>query len=116
VLLKCNSFFRFGLLEFRLGEVERGKSVFETILANFPGRSDLWNVYANAVVKAGDTDAARNIYERMVQLRLQPKKMKFFFKCFLTFEETHGDQHQVDKVKKRALEYIESLVGVQEIV
>ncbi len=106
---------KFGLLEFRMGEVERGKTVFETVLGNFPGRTDLWSVYADALVKADEIEAARSVFERMIALRLQPKKMKFFFKKYLTFEEEHGGQQGVDKVRKKALEYVEGTVGLQDI-
>ncbi len=105
---------KFGLLEFKLGEAERGKTVFETVLGNFPGRTDLWSVYADALVKAGEAEAARAVFERMVSLRLQPKKMKFFFKKYLAFEEEHGDQQGADRVRKKALEYVEGTVGLSD--
>lgn len=107
---------RFGLLEFKSGDAERGKTVFETVLGNYPNRTDLWSVYADALVKAGQTEAARSVYERMVMLRLQPKKMKFFFKKFLAFEEAHGDQQGVDRVRKKALEYVEGTMGLGGVI
>jgi rRNA biogenesis protein RRP5 len=44
------------------------------------------------VIKKGELDTARDIFERMIRLNLQPKKMKAFFKKYLEFETTHGDQ------------------------
>ena len=67
------------------------------------------------MIKKGESDAARDIFERMIQLNLQPKKMKFFFKKYLEFEQAHGDQHRVDQVRKKALEYVESKFGVTDV-
>ena len=46
----------------RYGDPERGKTLFETILSNFPRRTDLWSVYVDQLVKTGDTEAARALY------------------------------------------------------
>lgn len=40
---------RAALAEFRLGCAERGRSVFEGVLVNYPKRTDLWNVYLDQV-------------------------------------------------------------------
>ena len=34
-----------GLLEFKAGSAERGRSIFEGVLRNYPKRLDLWSVY-----------------------------------------------------------------------
>lgn len=47
VLLKS----RFAQTEFRLGDVERGKTIFENILSDNPKRTDLWRVYADMIRK-----------------------------------------------------------------
>lgn len=103
---------KFGQLEFKLGEVERAKTIFETILGNYPRRTDLWSVYVDMLVKANELEGARTILERMILLNLQPKKMKLFFKKYLEFEQAHGDQQKVDRIRKKALDYVESKVGV----
>ena len=59
------------------------------------------------VIKNGEHDTAREIFERMVNLGLAPKKMKSLFKKYWEFEQTHGDQGKVDAVRKKALEYLE---------
>ena len=40
------------------------------------------------------------------------KKMKFFFKKFLDFEEKHGDEASVAAVKRKAQEYVDSHWGL----
>jgi hypothetical protein len=43
--LSCRAAFA----EFKLGCAERGRSVFEGVLVNYPKRTDLWNVYLDQV-------------------------------------------------------------------
>ena len=62
---------KFAQIEFRYGDPERGKTMFETILGNYPKRTDLWSVYADQLVKTGDIDAARALYRRIATLGLQ---------------------------------------------
>ena len=99
------------MLEFKHGESERGKSIFENIVSNFPRRVDQWNVYIDMAVKNNEVEFARELYDRLVGLHLQPKKMKAIFKRYLDFETSHGDQQGVDRVRKKALEYVESKFG-----
>ena len=66
---------RFAQNEFEHGSVERGRSVFEGLMASYPKRLDLWNVYLDKEIKAGDLRASRNLLERLVRKRkrAQPK-------------------------------------------
>lgn len=59
---------RFAQNEFEYGSVERGRTVFEGMMASYPKRLDLWNVYLDKEVKGGDMRAARNLLERLVRL------------------------------------------------
>ena len=102
---------KFAQMEFKFGDVERGKTVFEKILDNYPNRIDLWSVYVDMLVKVEDVEAARSVLERCIGLGLAPKKMKFFFKKFLEFEEKHGDDQSVNAVRKKALQYVEEKVS-----
>jgi len=87
------------------------------------------------VIKKGEFEAARDIFERMIVLNLQPKRMKAFFKKYMEFEQTHGEPHRADqvgklfslhqpilnhsfftlKVRKKALSYIETKFGNVDI-
>ena len=98
---------KFAQIEFRYGEAERGKTMFETILANYPKRTDLWSVYADQLVKTGDLEAARALFKRMSTLELQAKKMKFLFKKWLDFESGNGTEAGVSEVKQAAQKYLE---------
>jgi len=102
---------KFAQIEFRYGEVERGKTMFETILANYPKRTDLWSVYADQLVKAGEVEATRAVYRRVATLGLQAKKMKFLFKKWLDFETGHGVESGVSEVKQAAQQFLDTLTN-----
>ncbi|GCC31019.1 hypothetical protein chiPu_0009473 [Chiloscyllium punctatum] len=99
---------KFAQLEFRLGDTERAKAMFESMLNNYPKRTDLWSVYIDLMVKHGNQDEIRHLFERVIHLKLAPKKMKFFFKRYLEYEKKHGSEERVQDVKEKALKYVES--------
>ncbi|OJJ51190.1 hypothetical protein ASPZODRAFT_148515 [Penicilliopsis zonata CBS 506.65] len=122
---------KFGQLEFRSanGDAERGRTVFEGLLSSFPKRVDLWNVLLDLEIKAGDAEQVRRLFERVLGIRsskkgaavttveqskkLKPKQARFFFKKWLSFEETlaaeSGSDKMVEEIKARAAEYVKSL-------
>lgn len=95
------------LLEFKMGDVERGRSMFEGILASYPRRLDLWSVYLDQEIAQGDQQRIRALFERSTHLALPPKKMKFLFKRYLEYEKEHGDEKGVEHVKKKAMDFVE---------
>ncbi|OWF35668.1 protein RRP5 homolog [Mizuhopecten yessoensis] len=95
-------------LEFKYGDAERGRTMFESVLGNYPKRTDLWSVYLDMVVKLGDCQEARQLFERVIHLKQSAKKMKFFYKKYLDFEKDYGDSETVENVRRKALEYVES--------
>lgn len=96
------------LLEFRAGSPERGRSMLEGVLRNYPKRLDLWGVYIDQEVKQGDAARARALLERATSLALPPKKMKVLFRRWLEFEKAAGGAEAVAEVKRRALEYVQA--------
>ncbi|CAM9261976.1 unnamed protein product [Hapterophycus canaliculatus] len=100
---------RFAQNEFEHGSVERGRSVFEGLMASYPKRLDLWNVYLDKEVKGGDLRAARNLLERLTGMDFNAKRMKGVFKKYLQFEMEHGTEAGVDAVKAKATAYVASL-------
>jgi len=99
---------KFGLLDFKNGEIDRGRTLFENLLSNYPKRIDLWNVYIDQELRVGDQPAIRALFDRVTALALSSKKMKFFFKRYLEYEKTEGDEEAVEHVMQRAREYVES--------
>lgn len=50
---------KFAQLEFKHGEAERGRTILEGVMSNYPKRLDLWSIYLDMEIKAGDVEMAR---------------------------------------------------------
>ncbi|KAL3341525.1 hypothetical protein AABB24_025863 [Solanum stoloniferum] len=96
------------ILEFKCGVPDRGRSLFEKMLREYPKRTDLWSIYLDQEIRLGDADVIRALFERAITLSLQPKKMKFLFKKYLEYEKMLGDDERMEAVKRKAMEYVES--------
>ncbi|KAK7354984.1 hypothetical protein VNO80_14229 [Phaseolus coccineus] len=99
------------ILEFKVGVPDRGRSLFEKILREYPKRTDLWSVYLDQEIQHKDEDIIRALFERAVSLSLPPKKMKFLFKKYLDYEKSQGDDERIESVKRKAMEYVESTLS-----
>lgn len=96
-------------MEFKLGDAERGRTIFEGLVSSYPKRTDIWSVYCDMEIKAKEMDVARRLLERLLQLAWPSKNMKFFLKKYLEFEKKHGSAEGVDHVKNAAMRYVQSL-------
>lgn len=97
--------------EFKCGVADRGRTLFEEILREYPKRTDLWSVYLDQEIKLGDADVIRSLFERAISLSLPPKKMKFLFKKYLEYEKSYGDEKQIESVKQKAMEYVQNTLA-----
>ncbi|CAL5400619.1 unnamed protein product [Camellia sinensis] len=88
------------ILEFKCGVPDRGRSMFEGMLRDYPKRTD--------EIRLGDMDVIRALFERATTLSLPAKKMKFLFKKYLEFEKSLGDEECIESVKQKAMEYVET--------
>ncbi|KAI9013729.1 hypothetical protein CLU79DRAFT_387856 [Phycomyces nitens] len=99
---------KFAQMEFKHGEPERGRTIFEGVLGNYPKRVDLWNVYLDMEIKAGDKELIRRLFERATSLKFSSKKMKSLFKKWLQYESANGTEADIEHVKEKALAYVEN--------
>lgn len=67
---------KMALLEFKHGDTERGKTLFEGLIDKFPKRLDLWGVYIDQVAKVGDIQGVRGLVDRALEQKLTSKKAK----------------------------------------
>jgi len=97
---------RFAVLEFRSGNAEHARTLFDALLESRPKQFDFWCVYADMEAKWGDADHARNVYDRMAKLRLSPERMRTALKKWIDFETRNGnDPKRKAYIKQIALEY-----------
>lgn len=50
---------KFAQLEFRYGDAERGRAMFDKVLTSYPKRTDLWSVFIDLMVKYGSQNDVR---------------------------------------------------------
>ncbi|CAF1207825.1 unnamed protein product [Adineta steineri] len=106
---------KFGQLEFKYGDEERAKTLYEKLLSSYPKRTDLWSIYIDMLIKY-DKDpliVARSIFDRVLSLNIPPKKMKFLIKKYLQFEKQHGTTADVNRAKERITQYVNSTDDVE---
>ncbi|KAF4037160.1 Suppressor of forked protein (Suf) [Phytophthora infestans] len=99
---------KYGQLLYEQGELDKARTIFEGILANYPKRMDLWNVYLDKEIKFGNVALVRALFERLLAMEFSAKKMKFLFKKYLQFEQDQGDDEHVEHVKQLAKDFVAS--------
>ncbi|KRZ18151.1 VIP36-like protein, partial [Trichinella zimbabwensis] len=101
---------RFAQMEFKFGgDVERGCTIFETILNDHPRRFDIWLVYVDLIAKHRSIDEARPLLQRVTSLKMSAHKMRSFFKKWLELENRYGTAETVAEVKNRATDYVNNV-------
>ena len=50
---------KFAQLEFKYGDIERAKTMYDSLLFTYPNRTDIWSVYIDMLVKHEKFDDAR---------------------------------------------------------
>lgn len=94
-------------VEYRVGEIEKGRTTLEQLISKAPNKGDVWNVYLDMEVKYGtDIEASRNLFRRACSLGLKPKVMKGFFTKWMSFETKQNNHKMIAEVKKQATAYI----------
>ena len=69
-------------------------------------------MYIDMEVKYGtDVDYKRHVFEKAINVSLKPNSMKLLFKKFLKFETENGGNSRENYVKKRATNYVDSLMN-----
>jgi len=93
---------KFAQLEYKLGDAERGKTIFEGIVDSHPKRLDLWSVYIDMEAGQKNIQSLRYVFDRVLAQKLSSKKAKFFFKKWLALERSIGDEEGAKTVVARA--------------
>ncbi|KAF8913041.1 hypothetical protein CPB84DRAFT_1760205 [Gymnopilus junonius] len=102
---------KFAQLEYKYGEPERGKTLFEGIVDSHPKRWDMWSVYMDMEGTQGNIQGLRNLFDRVLALKMTSHKAKSFFKKWLEFEKRIGDEDGVKTVKEKAIEWTQKALN-----
>lgn len=105
---------KFGQLEFRHGDAERGRTVFDQLLAAHPRRLDQWLVYVAQLRRIGDVDGVRRVFERLTgsgvssaPVTLDVRRARSVYKQWLEFEVQYGGEKQQARVRQLAMKYVD---------
>ncbi|KAK5981258.1 hypothetical protein GCK32_004716 [Trichostrongylus colubriformis] len=82
---------RFAQMEFRNGDVERGRTLFESLVTAYPKKTDVWLVYADFCLKHSGIEMARQVLERACALKLSMHKLRPLFRKWMEAEQRFGD-------------------------
>ncbi|PFH54835.1 hypothetical protein AMATHDRAFT_72594 [Amanita thiersii Skay4041] len=96
---------KFAQLEYKFGDPERGRTVFEGIVDSHPKRWDLWSIYIDMEAGQGNIQSLRNLFDRVFTLKMTSHKAKSFFKKWLDLEHKLGDEQGASAVKEKAIEW-----------
>ncbi|MCO5565819.1 hypothetical protein L7F22_019494 [Adiantum nelumboides] len=97
----------YALDEFRIGDSERGRTIFEGLVDSYPKRLDIWWQYIDQETRVQNTSQVRDLFERILALKLSSKKIKSVLKKWLEFEKRHGDQTGQQAVLAHARRIVE---------
>ena len=64
-------------MEFKTGESQRGGTIFESLLKNYPKKTDLWSIYIDMWTREQDFDQVRYINTQHILFI-------FSYKCLLS--------------------------------
>nr|XP_019009138.1 rRNA biogenesis protein RRP5 [Kwoniella pini CBS 10737]OCF47919.1 rRNA biogenesis protein RRP5 [Kwoniella pini CBS 10737] len=97
---------KMSLLEFKYGDIERAKTLFEGLIDRFPKKMNLWGIYIDQLAKINDIQGVRGLIDRCLNQKLSSKKAKFLFKKLLLIEQRIGDEKGQEKAKERAKAWV----------
>lgn len=85
------------------------QTIFEKILSSYNKKLPIWFTYADMMVKNGQIDIARSLYERVLAIKFPMKKLKTIFQKYIEFETKHGEPGNVSNIKKMARNMLEQI-------
>lgn len=102
------------MLEYKNGNPEHGRTMFEGIVSNYQKRMDIWSIYMDMEVKYGggkiNQAQARHLFERCLalpEISKKPKKMKLVFRKYMEFESSLGNENKLTELRQRVEQYLE---------
>ncbi|KAI0486919.1 hypothetical protein F4859DRAFT_467576 [Xylaria cf. heliscus] len=101
---------KFAALEYNSpnGNAERGRTMFEGLIATFPKRFDLWSqLLDHEDGPNSDKAVIRDVFDRGTKVKgLKARPAKKWFKRWADWEENNGDAKSQEKVRAKATEWV----------
>jgi rRNA biogenesis protein RRP5 len=61
---------KFAVMEFKHGEAEHGRTLLESIVANYPKRTDIWSVYLDQELKINNKPIVRYVFSSSIDVSI----------------------------------------------
>lgn len=92
---------KFAALEFKHGDAERGRTIFEGLVAAWPKKWDIWDVYAALEIQHGGAENVRALFQRMGRADVKRRRAEQVFRRWREWEvSVGGDSKGVDRAEK----------------
>ena len=111
----------FARLEFRSpqGDPERGRTIFEGLLSEWPNATSRWDEYVDSErsrinaqstqdTKVQAKQRVRALYERMASSKMKRRRANLVFQKWRQFEEEEGDAKTMDRFRAVEKQYAEA--------
>ena len=100
------------MLQFRIGNHESGRTLFEKSLATFKEKNDLYNMFLDMEIKYGSEEddgkeGVRVLFKRALAEKISTRQANALFKKWLGFEESKGDKKSAETMARKAIEYFD---------
>ena len=82
---------------FELGDVEKGKTIFEQTIKLYPKRGDVWTVYADLLMKFESIEQAVIVLERGLDEIQKRQPRNHLIKRLVYMEERRGDEERAQE-------------------
>ncbi|KAF2859987.1 hypothetical protein K470DRAFT_217955 [Piedraia hortae CBS 480.64] len=96
---------KFAISEFRSGNgnLERGRTIFESLMTEWPKWTTGWDMWVDAEKAVGIENKQRvsDLYERMTGVKMKKRRAEMVFKKWLNFEEKKKSKEKIrERIKK----------------
>jgi rRNA biogenesis protein RRP5 len=102
------------LNDFRIGDAERGRTIFEGLVDTYPKRLDIWWQYVDQETRSKNMPHVRDLFDRILSMKQSSKKVKSVLKKWLEVEKKNGDQAGERAVLERAKRFVEERAAMKE--
>ncbi|PKI86015.1 rRNA biogenesis protein rrp5 [Malassezia vespertilionis] len=97
----------YAVAEYKLGDVEHARTLFETLVERYPKRLDLWWQYVDQEARLNNIANVRSLMERIMLARSNStKQVKALLQKWLVLEKRIGDARGVQSVLDRARAFV----------
>jgi rRNA biogenesis protein RRP5 len=104
---------KFAALEYKSpnGDAGRGQTIFEGLVAAWPKKGDVWDMYLALEISHGGEENVRGLFKRMTEGNLKKRRGETLFRKWREWEETMGNAKGAERVAALESAWVERRDG-----